>query len=410
MIRRLFKMVVGLLASLQVFRFFRPSQSKAPEPEKRTEPPTMKQRLRTAGAVLAALTVGGFLLAASGVIPITASSGHWGITRWFLSFSMQRSISFHTIGKEAPPLDDPELVLKGAGHYETGCRPCHGSPGLHHPRIAQQMTPHPPYLAPEIDKWDPAELFYIVKHGIKFTGMPAWPARHRDDEVWAVVAFLRALPDLNAREYQVLAQGESPLYDGTAPMRQMLGPRDVPPAVAQSCARCHGIKGLGRGAGEVPRLAGQHPIYLFAALQAYARGERHSGIMEPVAAGLSLEEMRELARYYGSVDTPPPAPDSTSLLSIKRGRMIAHEGIPSQGIPSCADCHGPTSTPRNPAYPVLAGQYADYIVLQLELFKKDHRGGSVYSHLMRPTADRLTKEQMRDVALYYESLTSRLAP
>ena len=410
MIRRLLKIAVGLLASLQVFRFFRRSPSKAPKTEERTEQPTTKQRLFTAGAVLAVLAVGGFLLAASGIVPIKASSGHWGITRWFLSFSMQRSISFHTIGKTAPPLDDPELVLKGAGHYETGCRPCHGSPALRHPRVAQQMTPHPPYLPPEIGNWDPAELFYIVKHGIKFTGMPAWPARHRDDEVWAMVAFLRALPDLNEREYRMLTQGKSPPYDGTAPIHQLLDPQDAPPAVTQSCARCHGTEGLGRGAGEVPRLAGQHPTYLFAALRAFARGERHSGMMEPVAAGLSVEEMREIARYYGSVDMPPAAPDSADPLSIERGRVIAQEGLPSQGIPSCADCHGPAPTPRNPAYPVLAGQYADYIVLQLELFKKDHRGGSPYAHLMEPTADRLTPEQMRDVALYYQSLASDLDP
>ena len=410
MIRRLLKMAVGLLASLQIFRFFRQLPSKAPEAEKRMEQPTMRQRLFTAGTVLAILAVGGFLLAASGIVPIKASSGHWGITQWFLNFSMQRSVSFHTIGKEAPPLDDPELVLKGAGHYETGCRPCHGSPRLHRPRIAAAMTAHPPYLPPEISKWEDEELFYIVKHGVKFTGMPAWPAQHRDDEVWAVVAFLRALPDLNEREYQKLAQGKSPPYDGAAPMHQLLGPQDVPPAVMQSCARCHGIEGFGRGAGTVPRLAGQHPAYLFASLRAFARGERHSGMMEPVAAGLNVEEMRELARYYGSVDTPPPATDDIDPRTIERGRVIAQEGIPSQGIPSCADCHGPASTPRNPAYPVLAGQYAEYIVLQLELFKKDHRGGSVYAHLMRPTADRLTSEQMRDVARYYESLPSGLDP
>jgi cytochrome c553 len=62
--------------------------------------------------------------------------------------------------------------------------------------------------------------------------------------------------------------------------------------------------------------------------------------------------------------------------------------------------------PRNPAYPLVAGQYADYLVLQLELFKKQHRGGTAYAHLMHTVAVRLTPEQMRDVALYYASLDS----
>lgn len=136
------------------------------------------------GTVLAAvLAAGGFLVAASGIVPIKASSGHWAITAWFLNFSSERSVSTHTIGMSAPPLDDPGLVLRGAGHYETACRPCHGSPVLPQPRVARGMTPPPPYLPPAIPRWEPEELFYIVKHGIKFTGMPAWPAQERDDEV-----------------------------------------------------------------------------------------------------------------------------------------------------------------------------------------------------------------------------------
>jgi cytochrome c553 len=91
-------------------------------------------------------------------------------------------------------------------------------------------------------------------------------------------------------------------------------------------------------------------------------------------------------------------------LTIERGKAIASRGIPSQRVPICVHCHGPGATHRNPAYPGLAGQDAAYLILQLELFKKGHRGGSAYAHLMRPVATRLTPEQMRDVALYYASL------
>jgi cytochrome c553 len=69
------------------------------------------------------------------------------------------------------------------------------------------------------------------------------------------------------------------------------------------------------------------------------------------------------------------------------------------------DCHGPGPHRRNSAYPNLAGQYADYLVLQLELFKQDGRGGSAYAHIMRHVATRLGTEQMRDVAAYYASLS-----
>jgi cytochrome c553 len=163
--------------------------------------------------------------------------------------------------------------------------------------------------------------------------------------------------------------------------------------------------GRGRGRGAFPKLAGQRPNYLFAALQAFARGERHSGIMEPIAADLSLAEMRALALYYGGLQEPSPAswPQDTTP-AIERGKAIASRGIPRQRVPACLHCHGPGTTRRNPVYPELTGQYADYLVLQLELFKRGQRGGSAYARLMHPVAARLTPAQMRDVALYYASL------
>jgi cytochrome c553 len=362
-------------------------------------------RLIKIAVLLAALAFGGFLVAASGIIPLKASSGHWAVTRWFLSFSMQRSVVTHSLGLDAPSLDTPSLVAKGAGHYETGCSPCHGSPKLRHPWVAQHMTPNPPYLPPEVSEWEPEELFYIVKHGVKFTGMPAWPSEHRDDEVWAIVAFLRTLPNLDAEQYHRLVNGEAAAAAEAAPIQNLQKPEKVQRAVIENCGRCHGMDGLGRGMGAFPKLAGQSQTYLYASLQAYARGERHSGFMEPVAAGLSPEEVSELARYYESLKRPSLPPHEATP-AIERGKQIALHGIPSQRVPSCVACHGPGAIARNPHYPQLAGQYADYLVLQLELFNKERRGGSAYAHLMRPVAARLTPDQMRDVALYYASLGS----
>jgi cytochrome c553 len=362
----------------------------------------VKHWLWKIAALLIAVAAVGFLVVISGIMPITASSGHWPITAWFLHFSMQRSVGTHSLGIEVPPLDDPDLILKGAGHYETGCRSCHGSPGSKQPQIAKRMTPTPPYLPPKISKWDPEELFYLVKHGVKFTGMPAWPSQHRDDEVWAIVAFLQKLPNLDADEYRRLVQGEHAVIP---PIQNMFGPSAVPSAVVQSCMRCHGSDGVGRGSGAFPNLAGQRPEYLQNALDGYARGERHSGIMQPVAAALGPETTSDVVRYYAGLSatsTSPPPEDEAD--AIKRGQAIAQHGIPGQRVASCVDCHGPGGEPKNAAYPTLAGQHADYLVLQLELFKKGLRGGSQYAHLMRPVAARLTAEQMRDVALYFESL------
>lgn len=371
------------------------SESRKPKPAK------LKRWLLRFGLLLVVLGIGGFLIAVSGIIPIKASSGHWAITRWFLQFSKSRSVATHTIGMKAPPLDKPWMVLKGAGHYETGCAPCHGSPVHPQPRIAEHMLPRPPNLKFASGKWDATELFHIVKHGIKLTGMPAWPALQRDDEVWAMVAFLRELPELDATEYQRLTSGETQLSE-RAPMRDLLGLENTPRAVVESCARCHGVDGLGRGLGAFPKLAGQKHDYLLASLQAYAQGERHSGIMEPISAALNSENMEELARYYSNLPAKENSLNSKDVEAIERGKLIASNGIPSRGVPACVECHG-HEPPRNPVYPTLHGQYADYLALQLELFSKEQRGGTPYSHLMHFVASRLTSEQMRDVVAYYSS-------
>lgn len=359
------------------------------------------------GGAGAAFVLGAFAVVASGVVPIKASSGHWAVTEWLLQFAKRRSVVAHSYFIQAPPLDDPALVLKGAGHFEYGCRPCHAGPGGVLPRIPRAMTPHPPDLVPRMHGWQPEQLFYIVKHGVKFTGMPAWPAQERDDEVWAVVAFLLRLPDLDERAYQELVNGGKAAPDIAA--IDDLNPPQVVPEIEQSCSRCHGADGLGRGAGAFPRLAGQRFAYLDATLQAYANGERHSGIMEPLVAGMDRDRMREIARYYAQLERPATSdPGPASMAEIGQGAAIATEGLEDQLVPACVNCHGPGGQ-RRADYPVLAGQYADYLEQQLGLFKSQSRGGTAFAHIMQQVAGQLTAEQMRAVARYYASLPAEPA-
>lgn len=342
----------------------------------------------------------GLLVAASGVIPIKASSGHWAITEWLLHFSMRRSIVTHTLGDELPPLDDPALVLLGASHYEGGCKPCHGSPELHEPRVARAMLPPPPDLKHAALKWQPEELFYIVRHGIKFTGMPAWPNPRRDDEVIAVVAFLEALPRLDAEKYRALVYGPASEPTSGPALAELSGRA---PTKADSCTRCHGPGGRGREAAALPRLAHQREGYLLAALDAYANDQRHSGIMQPIAAALDARERRELASHFAAQPRGPIAGEQDAK-QIGRGRDIALHGIPDQRVPACASCHGPKPERKNPTYPRLAGQPAEYLARQLELFQRNERGGSPNAHLMQKAAPPLKPDQIRDAAAFYATL------
>ena len=353
----------------------------------------------TSGVMAIGVALAGAIVMLSGLVPIKASSGHWRITSALLDFAKTRSVSTHSWALEAPPLDDEALVIRGAGHYESGCRPCHGGPVETVPPVMAAMTPPPPELPSRLRRWTPEELFTIVKHGIKFTGMPAWPAQQRDDEVWAAVAFLRRMPDLDPVGYRRLATGNAVPESGT---NQTMPGSSSPPVVRSVCSRCHGLDGAGRGPGAFPSLAGQHAEYLYASLRAFADRTRFSGIMSAIAGTLGDEAMRNAAAYYADL-TPRHGEPPLDPSALTRGGALAARGAPERDIPACVECHGPTAHQKNPAYPRLTGQHARFLAEQLRLLQERRRGGSPNVTLMHVFVDRLRPDEIQDVAVYYGS-------
>jgi len=322
-----------------------------------------------------------------GLIPIQASSGHWRVTAFMLDLVKRRSVNTYSLTIVPPPVEEPWWIARGAAHYESGCRPCHGSPLSPRPPLVMRMTPHPPELPPRMARWNRRELFQIVKHGIKFTAMPAWLAPQRADEIWTMVAFLRALPSLTPASYRGLAFGDTTTADGVSAIER--------------CARCHGADGMGRG-GDFPILAGQHPEYMNNALLAYRGGQRHSGFMRPEAAELDDATRAVVVGYFAQL------PRTTiAKTPVGNGAELVLSGLPSRQIPACSQCHGPAATDRNPAYPNLAGQDADYLFEQLVLLNENRRGGSQYAPIMQAIAARLSHAQMRDAAEFYGTLPNR---
>jgi cytochrome c553 len=359
----------------------------------------------TAAAVALFLGTGAALVVVSGVVPVRASSGHWPVTAWLLDFAKLQSVRTYSRGIDPPNLDDEALVLRGAAHYAIGCEPCHGGPDRPVPPGMTAMTPPPPELTGErLTRWTSPQLFSIVKHGIKLTGMPAWPVQQRDDEVWAVVAFLTRLRRMGSAEYRHLVGGA---IGGDAITPVATEGRAEPPAtVAAICSRCHGLDGTGRD-GAFPSLAGQRAPYLEAALRAFAGRSRLSATMSEIAARLNEGEMRDIAAFYEQLPRRVPA---ASDAATGPGMTIATTGIPERDIPACVECHGPSGTPKNPAYPRLAGQHARYLVHQLELLKQRRRGGSPRVNLMHTIVDRLQPADIQNVARYYAFLPTDDVP
>ena len=349
----------------------------------------------------AALVGGAMLFAWSGLYDIAASGGHWKIVEHFLEFGMRNSVKTNAAGIEAPQLDSLDLIRLGAGHFHRGCAFCHGAPGMPVNPIAKQMLPSPPDLSVSMRPWKEHELFWIVKHGFKYTGMPGWAALERDDEIWAVVAFVNRLPTLDAEAYRELALGDVRLK---ARSGNELATLESNPEAVSACARCHGGEDHRPMSNLVPVLHAQPAEYLFSSLKAYAEGKRRSGIMQPLAADLRDEDMRNLADYYAGL-TPPQAesrPEDTAL--VESGRKLALEGVPEAGIIPCMACHG---NPSGGA-PRLAGQHSAYMAGQLRLWRAGHVPQTPGAVLMAPIAQRLTDEQIDALSAYFRSVAPQI--
>lgn len=145
----------------------------------------------------------------SGLFDVAASRADTWIENWGLHTVAERSIARRADAevKEVPNLKDEAAVAAGARHFRMVCAQCHGGPGVPRSALGAGLNPLPPDLA-HAQHWGPTEQFWIVKHGIKMTGMPGWGRSSADRELWDVVAFLQALPRVTPDEYERLAKGE----------------------------------------------------------------------------------------------------------------------------------------------------------------------------------------------------------
>ncbi len=140
----------------------------------------------------------------SGNIDIAADKKHWKVTEWFLGAVRDRSIQNETKKIVIPPnINDLAVIVKGAGNYDSMCSSCHFSPGTTSSEINAGLYPQPPDFT-QSPLEDPARSFWVIKHGIKMTGMPAWGSSHSDEEIWELVAFIHQIQKLDQRSYEEL--------------------------------------------------------------------------------------------------------------------------------------------------------------------------------------------------------------
>lgn len=161
----------------------------------------MKTVFVTLAVAALAASVAVLLFVYSGTYDVSASSPHGSISRWLLETTMHASVERRADQVEVPDLDDRSMVLAGVNDFEQMCVQCHGAPGKDPAAVGKGLNPPAPDLSESAAEMTAAELFWVTKHGIRMTGMPAWGETHEDDALWPVVAFMVTLPDLDQAEY-----------------------------------------------------------------------------------------------------------------------------------------------------------------------------------------------------------------
>jgi len=179
--------------------------------------------------VLTTLVVGVALGAAvvyAGLFDVAADTPHNSLVYRLIETAREKSIDRQTRDLSVPTnLSDAERVRRGAGNYAAMCASCHLAPGKADTEIRMGLYPIPPDLAKSDETGTDvaARQYWIIKHGIKATGMPAWSKGGIEDEaIWDLVAFLHRMPALSAVQYLALVESsEGHSHGGVAGMKDM---------------------------------------------------------------------------------------------------------------------------------------------------------------------------------------------
>ncbi len=155
------------------------------------------------GVSLAAAAIG--FVIAIGAVPVAATAPVSKLERTVASFALDRSVARRAPKTANPVPATPENLAKTLPHYRTMCLTCHGAGSVDPSAIGEGLNPPAPDLTtPSVQKRTDGELFWLVQNGIRMTGMPAFGPTHKEEDIWALVTFLRHLPELTSEEEAAL--------------------------------------------------------------------------------------------------------------------------------------------------------------------------------------------------------------
>ena len=166
--------------------------------------------------VLAGLTgLALVLMARSGSLNVAATEPFEPGAEWFLGTLTRHSIARHARqaadrGEIVPPAEATDAVVHhGASEYAEMCVTCHGAPGVERGEFGKGLKPVPPDLSRSAREMSPIEIYWVVQHGIRHTGMPAFGPTHSSDTLWAITSFVQRMRDMTPEQYRHFTGGAS---------------------------------------------------------------------------------------------------------------------------------------------------------------------------------------------------------
>ncbi|MFC7517576.1 c-type cytochrome [Herbaspirillum sp. GCM10030257] len=213
----------------------------------------MKIKLRTIVVLLVVGMVGAAGFVYLGIYNVAATEQHTSPVYHLLEYAMRKSVMFRANTIQVPDLSSEQRVRSGMVHYRAHCVRCHGAPGVAPEPFSFGMTPAPANLVTTAREWQAAELFWVIRHGIKMSGMPGWEYRLSEQETWDIVAFVERMPALSPNDYeqwsrQLPADPALPEAGstGAAKVTARLGDAKAGERALQQylCATCHQIPGI----------------------------------------------------------------------------------------------------------------------------------------------------------------------
>ncbi|HZP68790.1 MAG TPA: cytochrome c [Pseudolabrys sp.] len=156
------------------------------------------------GALAIVAGIGAAVFFLGGFYSVAGTAEDPAIVRWALIQVRTASINRHAGDQPPANINDAQTVQAGAKAFAAhGCANCHGAPGVAWQKYSEGLHPDPPDLKEVVDHRTPAQLFWVVRNGINMTGMPSFAlAGAKDEEIWAIVAFLKKLPTVSEADYK----------------------------------------------------------------------------------------------------------------------------------------------------------------------------------------------------------------